>query len=523
MNIAYQGLFLHEGLKLLGHNVIDVSFSKDEDIQKTIEDLNCKIDFILIELWGDRILPKELFKCKYTLVAYCIDSPINEFWTTQLCRIFDFVFVDQKQSVYNFLQHGINAVWLPLCIHETSFCEINPNKKYDITFVGTTSTNRIKRKNILALLQQNFNLNVIQGVSHSQMMKLFAESKIVLNENLFSGLTLRVFQGLASGSLVLTEEGGCGVDDYFRNGEHLLCYNPDNLLRICEDILSSYDSYADIATNGYMLCKREHTAKNRASSLLEAIQDKTAFNKRPDTALGNYHETLAKHLLIMRYGGQLNNTISKFTELTTENNYIAAGAFSELGNIMARHSKNELAEQYYISSLNKNNTIQANIKLALLYINTEKIQDAKSLLQNIINTFSVQNKSDYGDIATLIERSTDSADLLFVVALLYFSCGNLFSLGFLKPLPDKYPDTAFEAALLAWNKKPIPAAMNLLLDCLKGFNIEGEMLPQLLEAIQKVQLTDRQILRAAEIAKQYYDIDLANNIITAFRTSMKKS
>jgi hypothetical protein len=93
----------------------------------------------------------------------------------------------------------------------------------------------------------------------------------------------------------------------------------------------------------------------------------------------------------------------------------------------------------------------------------------------------------------------------------------------LKQFHDDYPDTAFETALLAWKAKTIPAAMDLQLDCLKQFTIEGELLPELTAAIQKGLLTDVQILRTAEIARQYYDEDLAGSIVDAFRKPIPRA
>jgi tetratricopeptide (TPR) repeat protein len=207
--------------------------------------------------------------------------------------------------------------------------------------------------------------------------------------------------------------------------------------------------------------------------------------------------------------------------LAAENGPPAADALRELGNITARREQYALAEQYYISSLTiKKNAVQARIKLALLYIQTNRIPEAKRLLRHSLDTLMERHKPGCAPIATMLEQSVDAADLLLVVAALYYSCGKLLSLGFWKQFHDTYPDTAYEAALLAWKAKAMPAAMDLLLDCLKEFNMEGEMLPELTAAIQEARLTDGQILRTVEIARQYYDVDLAGTIVAAFRRTL---
>ena len=147
MNVVYQGFFLREGLIRLGHNVIDLSFSDGDDINDKLECVECRIDPVVLELWTLKKIPINLHKCKYTLVAYSIDSPLNEFWFCEMSRIFDHVFVDQKSSVRSLKQKGVQARWLPLCAQTKDFRHAPPKKKYDIMFVGNTSGYRVKRNN----------------------------------------------------------------------------------------------------------------------------------------------------------------------------------------------------------------------------------------------------------------------------------------------------------------------------------------------------------------------------------------
>lgn len=184
MNIVYQGGFLKEGLHLLGHTVIEIAFSNDDDINERIASLGVHVDIVLLELWSHKNIPSGLHACRRRLVAYCIDSPINAYWQSEICKVFDDVFVDQKATVFHFAKQQIKAKWLPLCAQMSYFRDIHTKKIYDILFVGNTSHYRIKRNNLLTFLKRHFSLHIYQNISSIKMLDLFSQSKIVLNENL---------------------------------------------------------------------------------------------------------------------------------------------------------------------------------------------------------------------------------------------------------------------------------------------------------------------------------------------------
>ena len=204
MVIVYQGYFLGEGLKLLGHDVRPVRFTDGAPAAAQIEAVCPEPDLVLLELWGNSLpLPPDLHACRHRLAVYCIDSCLNEFWLLELLRVMDDVFVDQLSSVRSLARHGVNAVWLPLCVSETNF-RAPQAKDHAITFVGRVDAHRKKRGNLLRHIARHYPLHQVEGVSKAEMLDIFARSKIVLNENIFSGLTLRVLHGMAAGAVVLT-------------------------------------------------------------------------------------------------------------------------------------------------------------------------------------------------------------------------------------------------------------------------------------------------------------------------------
>ncbi len=282
MKIAHLGSFLAEGFRQIkgvellpfssfSHQIESESFS-------AFEKFSGQVDLIVIEFVGKFPWPEEdltvLQECSVPVAVYAVDSTINIYYYKYLLRFFDYVFVDQQSSVKELEGFGIKAHWLPLCAQESDFRHAQA-KSLGLSFVGRTSEERLKRGYLLSQLFENFpqkeDFQIFQDLSESEMQDIFASSVAVLNENLFNGLTLRVLQALASGSVLLTEEQMDGMDLYFNDKEDLLYYTPQNLVPLVHDILENPDKYKEIARQGQEKCWKFHRSYVRAKELLEVI------------------------------------------------------------------------------------------------------------------------------------------------------------------------------------------------------------------------------------------------------------
>jgi hypothetical protein len=87
-----------------------------------------------------------------------------------------------------------------------------------------------------------------------------------------------------------------------------------------------------------------------------------------------------------------------------------------------------------------------------------------------------------------------------------------FQVGYLKRISDPYPDTALEIAMMAWTVQPSAEILDFLLSVCTQYHIEGELLPQMLFAIDKGIASQKQITRASELATAYYDMKLAQDL-----------
>ncbi len=282
MKIAHRGFCLEEGLLALSPEVFTL---KIDDGKLTLQDALLEFeaahgrpDMVVIEFLGKypwkMAQLDELLNYPVPIIAYAADSSINIYYYKYLLKFFDYVFVDQRSSVAELKKYGINAHWLALCVESRFFREPQP-KPWGISFVGRVNKERLKRTNILsslhAALPDAKDFKMAHDISFAQMQDLFAASTATLNENLFDGLTWRVFQALASGTLLLTEDGMDGLDVYFEHEKHLLCYTADTLIPLATDIVKHPDKYTQIAKNGHEICKKYHTSTVRVKELLAYV------------------------------------------------------------------------------------------------------------------------------------------------------------------------------------------------------------------------------------------------------------
>jgi tetratricopeptide (TPR) repeat protein len=510
MKIVYQGFFLGEGLRELGHEVIPIVFNGRNDANEQIAAICHDPDFILIEQWGSNTpIPPGLDKCAYRLVAYCIDSSINEYILSDYLHLFDDVFVDQRSSVEELKYYGISSIWLPLCVSSTAFRK--PRKKvHDITFVGSITDYRTKRKNLLKHIQQHFPVHMVKGVSESEMQDVFSRSKIVLNENFFPGFTLRILQGMASGSLVLTEAGGDGVSDYFTDGIHLVYYSPADILDKIKQILDNHNKYRRIAEAGRAACAKQHTSKARAAKFLSCLAPGDS-NREQDAAKRKFYLAKTKYTVCLRFGGEYSHSVKLLNQLRKEENEPAAWAAFTLGNIAARRNRHEMAVRFYMEAVNKGYSSRAYLKLAMLCLTGNKIEQALRFIRKALSDMSRQHPG-IKKLEIIPQTDDGIAEILFFIARLYAFLQRPFQVGYLKMISDRYPDTSLEIAMLAWRIKPSTEILDFLLSVYTRYHIKGELLPELLYAIDKKIASKRHIKCAGELAAAYYDINSAQKL-----------
>lgn len=242
---------------------------------------------ILTDDLGSRVLPSGLDKTPILKIWYAVDSPLNFFWQKEYAPLFDLVLVDQKDCASDLGQLARGPVhWLPVGIQTRLYEQPVREKKYDLAFVGTLSNEvRPKRSLILAALSKRYSLSTAGGkneswISPEQAGYLYAQSRMVFNENLFDGVTTRMLEGMASGSLLLTEEAPNGMGDLFDPGLDFCAYTPFNLFDLIDLYLKNEKKREQIATRGRDKVWALHDIRHRTIRLLDL-----ASSVKPETGL----------------------------------------------------------------------------------------------------------------------------------------------------------------------------------------------------------------------------------------------
>ncbi|GAX60006.1 hypothetical protein SCALIN_C05_0091 [Candidatus Scalindua japonica] len=217
--------------------------------------------------------------------CYLIDSHINFDSHLEFARDFDVVFVAHKPAVEMFKASGIEDVfWIPPACDPQLHGKTRGEGLYDISFVGTLNSEfNPERVNLFNALKQSFNV-YYERCFLERMAEVLYQSKIVFHKSVNDGLAMRVFEVLASGSMLLTDESkGSGLTNLFENRKHIVIYrNEKELLELADYYLRHEDDRKKIAVEGMRKVLTEHTYRHRAEDMIRTL---SMFKKMRDIQL----------------------------------------------------------------------------------------------------------------------------------------------------------------------------------------------------------------------------------------------
>jgi len=496
MNIVYHQhghfVFLREGLSKLGHTVYPIRFMEGEPFDDQVSRVCNNADIVFFEMYGPFQLPSDIEKSKICKVAYCIDSLMYEFLLIHTLKLFDYVFVDQISSVQTLQHHGIKSTWLPLCVPDDNFR--NKTKKlYDITFVGNVSDDRLKRGNLLRYIGKRFNLNYVNNVDLDTMQTIFSQSKIVLNENHFNGVNLRVFQALASGSLLLTENESDGLRTIFTEGKHLVTYTRDNIINKIEKYISK-GLYEEIAFNGYSECRNKHTSLERARECMRIIEEGYMRNPKRSENESLLAQAEAIYARALRFGGDIRWSISLAQKAIAQQGEFNGQAYTLLGSLLYTCGKHEQAIRLLYTGFSLGEKTISLARIILYELQHKNYYKAKQLLYIFIGLLNGKCNSLIKFMDNNKKLFNDDTILYFTLARLLFESGNIYHVGFYSELGlDRYlPISSIEVAYIAWKREYNHTILDFIIQCYKLKNITIELIPLLNVANKKGVLTKKQ-------------------------------
>jgi spore maturation protein CgeB len=186
---------------------------------------------------------------------------------------FDYAFSAQRDFVPTLSSAGHpQAHWLPLACDPEIHRHYEEPKRFDIGFVGATGPGYERRRVLLERLVRRYTVNDYrQPCTPSEMAQIYSASRLVFNCSLRQEVNMRVFEGPATGTLLLTDRAGNGLDDLVTDGEHVVMYDDDRLLDLTDEYLRHDAARERIATQGYEHVRGRHTYDHRVDTILGAI------------------------------------------------------------------------------------------------------------------------------------------------------------------------------------------------------------------------------------------------------------
>ena len=306
------GFFLTEALKLLGHRVVRAETflppgAAEVELAAVLAQLPAadRPDLLMVaeNLEFPRHLPLNLELIKIPRAFYALDPHLNLYWHQKYAANFDCVFTTQRTSMSAFRGRGRPVHWLPWSVDLGVTFDHSLPRRYEIAFVGRVDPKtRRKRHLILEALKSRVPLRVWgdrqdNEVSHQEMGRIYSQARVVVNEAIQGEVNLRVFESLAAGALLLTEDVGPNLQGLFTPGEELITFGPQDLLEKAAYFLNHEGERQAIAQRGRERVYAQHHTLARARQFLEYLGEEDWAWQAPD------HLLLGQTLLHLAFRG----------------------------------------------------------------------------------------------------------------------------------------------------------------------------------------------------------------------------
>ncbi|MBI5521325.1 MAG: glycosyltransferase [Desulfarculus sp.] len=228
---------------------------------------------------GRRTLPTGLWAAEAVTVFYGVDAPLNRSWQMSYARLFDVALLDQPQEASDLAALHGGAGWLPVGVDLSLYdSPPAPGQVAGVGFVGVVNEAvRPKRSAILNKIAKRASLRLRGGrqgqwFDTRQAAALYRQCQVVLNENLFPGVTTRPLEVMAAGGSLLSEAAPGSMDRFFRDGEHLCFFGPDDIEQKLELLLGSPDLRRRLAEQGRDQVRQHHGLERRAQDIVRNIE-----------------------------------------------------------------------------------------------------------------------------------------------------------------------------------------------------------------------------------------------------------
>lgn len=293
-------------------------FAATGDLGQIVASLPAKPNlYLYVDSSEPRYFPRGLADLGFPTACYLVDVHLRQRELARQAMFFDYAFSTQRDFVGVLRKAGHPQVhWLPLACDPQVHRRHDVPKRYDIGFIGSVRGGYERRGALLARLAGRFTTNDYQrALAPSEMAHVYSEARLVFNCSLRHEINMRAFEGPASGSLLLTDRIGNGLDELFTDREHVVMYDDDRLVELAEEFLRDEAARERIAANGYEHVRAHHTYDHRIETILNTVFAEAGPRlAAPVRRLDAAHVHLAYAGLFAEMG-RVDDTIEEFTRV----------------------------------------------------------------------------------------------------------------------------------------------------------------------------------------------------------------
>jgi len=228
--------------------------------------------------------------CEIPFLFYSVDTHHHFELHRAFLPAVDHMLVAQRDYIplLGGVDREVPVEWLPLWA--SCYVEPSPVKQYGASFVGTLNPNlHPERVEFFDKLKETVDVELMQG----DFRKIFASSKIVVNQTIKGDLNFRVFESMICGAMLLTERSENGLLELFEEDRQLVLYKKGDVKEAADKIsyyLNHPDEAARIAAAGRAEVLANHLPANRAKRILEIASSLTPRKKSQYRAwMRNYY------------------------------------------------------------------------------------------------------------------------------------------------------------------------------------------------------------------------------------------
>lgn len=223
-----------------------------------------------------RFLPVDIQTITQPRILWSLATPGGYDRLKELARLFDRVYVSQKEHVRRLALDGnVDADWLPPAL-TGSLSVLHNERRHFLTLVATLDGNSRLRADILQQkLGELFKINrvdlPVDYHASNDLEGVFGESEIVIHCAQRHIIPPSLLMAMRCGAVVMAERDHNGLEELFKDREHLLFYDNSSLLQTAEWILENETDRHALATRGRRCVELEHSAIARAAQMIACL------------------------------------------------------------------------------------------------------------------------------------------------------------------------------------------------------------------------------------------------------------